>query len=180
MIFLRHPRPLVASGLCYGRLDVEEGPRAGVEIATALARTPPVAHVLASPARRCRRLAERLAARDGAPLTVEPRLWELDFGAWEGRLWTEIDRRQSDPWAEDPWTQAPPGGERFADLYARTAAVLAEAAPGTALVTHAGVIRAARMILTGADFKTVFATPVPYAEPLSITADTARETPWPT
>jgi alpha-ribazole phosphatase len=34
------------------------------------------------------------------------------------------------------------------------------------VICHAGPIRAARMILTGASFASVFAEPVPYAAPL--------------
>jgi broad specificity phosphatase PhoE len=117
-------------------------------------------------------LAEGLAARDGVALHFEPRLWELNFGEWEAVPWAEIGRDKSDFWAGDPWRIAPPGGETFAELHARVGAVLAEVAPGTALVCHAGPIRVARMILTGAAFEAVFAEAVPYASPIRF----ARET----
>ena len=168
MIFLRHPRVAAAPGLCYGRMDLDAGAGAAAEIARALELAPPVAAVIASPARRCRGLAEAVAARDGVALALDARLRELDFGAWEGRRWWDIPRPESDPWAADPWRRAPPGGETFAALHARVAAVLAEAGPETALVTHAGPIRAARMILTGAAFETVFAEPVAYATPIRL------------
>lgn len=173
MILLRHPTPDAPPGLCYGRTDLAPGAGAAAEVARALALTPPVSRVVASPARRCRGLAEALAARDGAALTLDQRLLELDFGAWEGRRWADIARAESDPWAADPWRLAPPGGETFAALHARVAAVLAEAGAGVALVTHAGPIRAARMILTGATFTAVFAEPVPYATPLPLAAEAA-------
>ena len=166
MIFLRHPRPDKASGLCYGWTDLDIGPDGTAEIARALETTPKVARVIASPALRCRRLAEELAARDNVALHFEPRLWELNFGVWEGVPWAKIGRDISDVWASDPWNIAPPQGETFAAVHARVGAVLADAAPGTALVCHAGPIRVARMILTGAGFETVFAEPVPYASPI--------------
>jgi alpha-ribazole phosphatase len=147
-------------------MDLAEGPEAAAEIAEALAATPPLGRVVASPARRCRGLAEALAARDGVALELDDRLWEMDFGVWEGMSWDAIRRADSDPWAADPWTVAPPGGETFAAVHARVGAVLAGAVPGTALVCHAGPIRAARMILTGASFAAVVAEPVPYAAPL--------------
>lgn len=178
MILLRHPRPRVAPGLCYGRLDVPAGPRAAAEIAAALRAAPTAARVVASPAARCRLLAERLAARDGAPLALDPRLGELDFGDWEGRRWDDIPRAESDPWAQDPMHVAPPGGERFADLLARVGAALEAAGPGAALVTHAGPIRAARMLLEGACFDAVFAAPVPYATPLVLGGDAEEEDAW--
>ena len=166
MIFLRHPRPQVQPGICYGRMDIDVGPESPAEIAAALASTPPVLRVLASPARRCRALAEGLAARDCVALDLDDRLWEMDFGDWEGMHWDHIRRSDSDEWAGDPWSIAPPGGETFAQVHARVGEALARATAGTAIVCHAGPIRAARMILTGASFATVFADPVPYAAPV--------------
>ncbi len=169
-LWLRHPRPRVAPGTCYGRLDLAEGETAGAEIAAALRALGPVAAVVASPARRCRRLAERIAARDGVALRLDERLLELDFGRWEGLPWAEIPRRESDPWAADPWRRAPPGGEPFAALHARVGAALADLPAGAAVVAHAGPIRAARMILAAESFDVAFARPVPYATPLRIGA----------
>ena len=166
MIFLRHPKPQAPAGLCYGRMDIGVGPEGEADIRRALGETPRLARIVASPALRCRKLAEELARRDGVALRFDPRLWELDFGDWEGMTWDQIRRGDSDPWAKDPWTVAPPGGETFAAVHARVAEVIAEAAPGTALVCHAGPIRVARMILTGAGLNAVFAEAVPYATPI--------------
>jgi alpha-ribazole phosphatase len=166
MIFLRHPRPNNAAGLCYGRADLDIGPDGEAEIARAMETTPVVVRVIASPALRCRRLAEELAARDGVALCFEPRLWELNFGDWESVPWASIGRENSDRWASDPWHISPPGGETFAELHARVDEVLGAVAPGTALVCHAGPIRVARMILTGVGFETAFAETVPYASPI--------------
>lgn len=168
MIFLRHPAAAAAPGTCYGRLDLDCGPESEAEIAGALAALPPARAVHASPASRCRVLAGRIAARDGLDVIVDERLHELDFGAWEGRPWSAIDRAESDLWAADPMTVAPPGGETFAALTARVAEALAGMRQGAVVVTHAGVIRAARMILTGAGFAEVFATPVPHCQPIRL------------
>ena len=72
MIFLRHPRPASPKGLCYGRTDLDIGPEGASEIAGALEVTPKITQVVASPALRCRKLAEELAARDGAWRNEEP------------------------------------------------------------------------------------------------------------
>jgi alpha-ribazole phosphatase len=168
MIFLRHPATAVAPGICYGRLDVPPGPGAPAEIARALALLPRVPAVISSPACRCRVLAEPIAARDGVALTIDPRLQELDFGRWEGLAWDATERAESDLWAANPQGTAPPGGETFAALIARVTAALAEAPADAAIVTHAGVIRAARMILAGESFAAVFAAPVPHCEPIRI------------
>lgn len=166
MIFLRHPRLAVAPGLCYGRLDVALAESAADEIAAACNAVEAVPTIVTSPSTRCLALASALSRRFGRTAKQDARLLELDFGAWEGRPWDEIGRAESDPWAADPWAVAPPGGETFASLHARVAAALCEMPAGSLVVTHAGPIRAARMILTGASFAAVFAAAVPYATPL--------------
>ncbi len=173
MILLRHPATNAAAGVCYGRSEVGLGSWAAAEVAGALAATPRVRRVVASPARRCRSLAAALAERDGLELDVDARLHELDFGAWEGRRWRDIPRAESDAWAADPWRVAPPGGETFAELHQRVAAALDDVEDSAALVTHAGPIRAARMILDGAAFEAVFAEPVPHATPLRLARERA-------
>lgn len=183
IVMLRHPRPMAPEGLCYGRLDLAPGAAALTEIAHALAATPTAEAVFSSPARRALVLAEALAARDGLPLRSDERLLELDFGTWEGRLWSEIDRAESDHWAEDPAHRAPPGGERFVDLLDRVADILSEVPTGAVIVSHAGPIRAARMLLERQSFDAVFGAPVPYATPIVMPlpegALREKESPWP-
>lgn len=168
MILWRHPVTDAPPGLCYGRLDIGLGPGAEAEIAAACAAAPRLSLVLTSPAFRARRLALPLAEAAGAALRVEPRLAEIDFGAWEGRRWFAIDRAESDPWAEDPWTRSPPGGETFGALHARVGAVLAEAGAEVGLVTHAGPIRSALIRLRGLSFAEAFATKIPFAEAMDL------------
>ena len=172
MIFLRHPKPDVAPGICYGRLDIQPGPGADAEIMSALGMLPRTRLVISSPATRCQVLAEAIAHRDRAQCKSDARLLELDFGRWEGCAWDEIDRTESDLWAADPWNVAPPGGETFAALHARVREALVDFSgeDDLVVVTHAGPIRAARMILAGADFATVFAEPVAHAWPIRINA----------
>lgn len=168
MIFVRHPR-VDAGGICYGRHDPPLGSSAVAEIAALAGRLGRRETVWSSPAARCRALAEAVA--EGAP-RIDPRLTELDFGAWEGAAWAAIPREDLDEWAGDPWHRSPPGGETFAAMHARVGTVLREIPRDAVVVTHAGVIRAAEMILTGATFDAVFARPVPYAEAISWTETT--------
>lgn len=168
MIFYRHPTPDAQPGLCYGRLDIGLGESAEAEIAAAVANPPKMTRILSSPARRAMALADALSAATGASVVVDDRLWEMNFGTWEGQLWSEIDRRQSDPWAQNPWDLAPPEGESYSMVHSRIGAVLLDAEPGDVIVAHAGPIRAARMILEGLSFAEAFADPVPFAAALSI------------
>jgi alpha-ribazole phosphatase len=170
-LLLRHPPTAAAPGLCYGRHDPGLAPGWEAAIDALAAELPPLARVVTSPAARCRAPAERLAAALGLAAEAEPGLQELDFGAWEGRLWSEIPRAESDPWAESPRDRAPPEGESFAALDARVAAALAGIADGggaALIVTHAGPIRATLMRARGESFETAFARPVPYATPIAV------------
>ncbi len=150
VIALRHSRPAVAEGICYGRTDL--GLAADFEEAAAaiLARLPAVAAVRTSPLARCRRLAEHIADARGLPLATDPRLVEMDFGSWENRAWAAIPRDELDAWAADFDHARPHGGESVAMLAGRVREALAAAEAGeppVLWVTHSGVIRAACALL---------------------------------
>lgn len=134
---IRHPRPLVAPGICYGALDVAAEDAAAVA-AVLRGELPPGLPLWSSPLRRCRELAEELHRQP----VLDARLREMDFGAWEGRLWDDIPRAELDAWAADVAGYAPPGGESPLALQRRVLAFVATLPVAEAvLVTHAGVIR---------------------------------------
>ena len=175
-IFVRHAPPLV-KGLCAGHADVEVeavSPAADAVVRALRERDLRVARLFSSPTARCRDLAVDLAARLELPLVFDTRLMELDFGRWEGRPWDEIahgERAAFDRWARDFVAEAPPGGERVAELERRVEEWLTEtgrADPGQSClaVTHAGVIRAARVLSGRCDWTRAMEEPVPFLEPL--------------
>ncbi len=134
---IRHPKPCIAPGICYGRLDLSaENPAAvadklRIEYRSGLP-------LWSSPLRRCRELAECLHAQ---PLFDE-RLAEMNFGAWEGQPWDAIPRAQLDAWAADVAGYEPPGGESARTLQHRALAFVASLnVPEAVIVTHAGIIR---------------------------------------
>ncbi len=134
---IRHPKPVVEAGICYGRLDIEAENAA--EVADMLcAELPPDLPVWSSPLRRCLTLAEALHP---APL-IDARLVEMDFGRWEGLRWDAVPRAELDAWAADIAGYAPPGGESPLLLQRRALDFVAGlAVPEAVVVTHAGVIR---------------------------------------
>lgn len=168
MIFYRHPTPDAAPGLCYGRWNLGLAPGADAEIAAACAAPPAFEFIVSSPSWRARFLGEALAEATGAPFETDERLMEMDFGRWEGELWADIDRAESDPWAEDPWLNAPPKGESFSMVHSRIGGALLDAPPGGCFVTHAGPIRGAMMIQRGMNFADAFANPIPFAQPIDL------------
>lgn len=142
VFLIRHPRPLLDDGLCYGRLDVDcEDPQPAAARLREL--LPTGCTVLSSPLQRARRLAGALHARP----RLDARLMEIDFGDWEGQRWADLDRALLDDWAADVLHFVPPGGESAAMLQARAVECFEEHAASlsgesVALVTHGGVMRA--------------------------------------
>jgi alpha-ribazole phosphatase len=138
VFLIRHPRPLIDPGVCYGRLDVDCDNPLGVAERLKL-RLPEATPIFSSPLRRARRLAEALD-----PATrIDARLSEIDFGEWEGKAWNDIDRDALDAWAADVLHFTPPGGESVVRLQQRAIDFATSLdLPRVALVTHAGIIRA--------------------------------------
>ena len=118
---IRHAAPLIAPGICYGRLDIAADPAAAEAVCRRATGRPAtgVTRVWTSPARRCRDLANAIGLPLAVPVTVDPRLQELDFGAWEGKSWDDVARAELDAWAAAPLAFAPPGGESGSMLTAR-------------------------------------------------------------
>ena len=118
--------------------------------------------VRSSPSRRCREPAEALADRLHVPLTLDPRLLELDFGAWEGMPWDQVPRPDLDRWAADLRGFAPPSGETGAALIARVSALhrdlMAEARPFL-VVSHGGPLRLLAAMLRGEPSDLLAASP---------------------
>ncbi|ODS95261.1 MAG: hypothetical protein ABS56_16240 [Lautropia sp. SCN 69-89] len=150
----RHPRPDDAQGRCIGRTDLAVDPRRAARlayrIATAARRNGLPREVWTSPLRRCAD-AGRALARLGFAHRIDERLAEFDFGAWDGRRWSDIDRDEFSAWDRDFSGHRPGGGESVTLLMARARSFLHERAAGAdpagalLVVGHAGWINAARL-----------------------------------
>ncbi len=153
---VRHAAPLVAPGVCYGRLDVSADAQATEDCARALAGALPTCAIAwHSPLQRCERLAHALQALrpDLAP-KPDARLQELDFGAWEGQAWSALPRAGIDAWTADFARHRPGGGENLAAMVQRVHAALQAARQqarqdqGDVLwISHAGVARCVQWLL---------------------------------
>jgi alpha-ribazole phosphatase len=139
IFLIRHPAPVIDPGICYGRLDVDcRAPEAVARALRPLLPTGVAVH--SSPSRRALRLARELSPH--APVRIDARLSEIDFGAWEGQRWDALDRREIDAWAADLDGFTPPGGESVAALRARALDFATSLEDDAVAVTHAGVMRA--------------------------------------
>jgi alpha-ribazole phosphatase len=154
LFLARHAQPLVNAGICYGQLDMKADAGATKTCAQALAKIlPPHITVVTSPLQRCEQLAQSLLALE-PDLTIKKdlRLKEMSFGVWEGQPWADIARGELDAWTED-FAAYPPGGsgESVNTFMARVAAAFDELprVVDTLWITHAGVIRAVKLIASG-------------------------------
>jgi alpha-ribazole phosphatase len=150
----RHAAPVVARGVCYGRLDIAADAQATAQCARRLADALPQGiRARVSPLRRCEQLkAALLGLRPDLSFQTDVRLAEMDFGDWEGRLWSDLPAAELAAWTDD-FTHYRAGGhgESVGRFMARVAAAWDDSGLGgdTLWLTHAGVIRAASLIASG-------------------------------
>ena len=151
LILVRHARPLVQAGTCYGVLDVAADDSATAQSADALAAKLPLqCTALVSPLGRCQQLARALQIRrPTATFITEPRLAEMDFGVWEGVPWEHIPKPAVDAWIANFSDHLFGGKESANDVLGRVATMW-DAVPAAQLwITHAGVIRCAMLLAQG-------------------------------
>lgn len=148
IILIRHA-PVTEGGRLAGRLDLPADLSDPSRIAALAARLPGGARLTSSPARRCLMTAEALVP--ALPARVDERLWEQDFGDWEGldlAALPDLGPLPADALAD----HRAPGGESFRQLCVRTTSALsALAAEGGVhvVIAHAGTVRAALAQATG-------------------------------
>ena len=155
---IRHAKPLVEKGLCYGSLDVKADQTltelASDNLIKALSKNSRVKVLLTSPRQRTKQLANLLAKRLKISLLEEELLAEMDFGEWEGRLWEDIPKSAIDLWTED-FNNHPFGGRESTGQLLNRVWLLMENAKRThedqIWVTHAGVIKAVQFIMNNGE-----------------------------
>lgn len=156
LIVLRHGETEWSrNGRHTGRTDLpltERGERQARALAPLVAARD-IRLVVASPARRAQRTAELAGLRG---VQTDDRLWEWDYGEYEGRTTPEI-REERPGWYL--WDDGVPGGETADQVGDRVDAVLKQVEPqladgDVALVAHGHVLRiltARRLGLPAAD-----------------------------
>lgn len=133
------------SGRFQGQSDVplsDEGRREARRLERYVRNLEPDAVVFASPLARARETAE--IAFPGREILLDPRLAELDFGAFEGATQVENEARAEWVWwFADPYERPAPGGESYRQLRERAVAWMEEqeAFRHVVAVTHSGTIQ---------------------------------------
>lgn len=153
---LRHGPVDAPAGLCYGRTDLPCAAEATQAVAAQIAPLLPADIAIhSSPLQRCTMLARAIAEQRPAlpEVTIDARLAEMDFGAWEGQPWDRIARADFDAWMTD-FAEARAGmhGESTRLFMARVGEAWDawRASRRDALwITHAGVMRAVTLLQQG-------------------------------
>ncbi|MDO8437685.1 MAG: histidine phosphatase family protein [Nitrosomonadaceae bacterium] len=171
LYLVRHPKPLVAENVCYGRTDLtvlaEEHARALSSLRSTLPERQPI---FCSPSQRCVVLADGLAdVLHSQPAIHDARLMEMNFGNWEMHVWNDIPRTEIDAWADDLVQYRPGGGENVLQLAQRVRVfhddLMQSRRECAIVVCHAGTIRlllACQYDLTPAE-TALYATRLPHA-----------------
>jgi broad specificity phosphatase PhoE len=153
---LRHGECEGRNAVFRGRTDDPLSVKGWAQMRAAAVRFGTFDSISSSPLLRCREFAAEFAAARGLPLLIEPGFRERDFGAWECLSADEVAARfptSGDP-RQNPYNNAPGGGEAYVDFRARVESAWAEwtarTAPGAhLLVAHAGIMRALLVQLLG-------------------------------
>ncbi|TDO98665.1 histidine phosphatase family protein [Marinomonas balearica] len=146
LFLIRHPKPDVESGFCYGKLDVpivstwqEDAACVRKWLKNRKINNIQSFH---SPLSRAAKLALNVYSHS------EPidELVELDFGDWEGQNWSSISQDEIEAWGKDLQFSAPYNGESLEDLRLRimpkVQKILSKAGENdVVLFAHSGVIK---------------------------------------
>ncbi len=174
---VRHGQTASSARMAYsGRSDIpltDTGREQALQAARRLAGAG-VDAVVTSPLIRARDTAQAIADATGAPLTVDERLTEVDYGAFEG-----LDRAAAreqigapfEAWRADPFGAPVPGMEPLADALERARAATADALAAHAhpvIVGHQGILRIVLIALGEMEPGDYFGTRLHEARPLVV------------
>ena len=166
LYLVRHTRVAVPPGICYGQSDVALADTFRQECEKIKSRLQKIdfEYTFSSTLSRCKILANELSDN----VIEDMRLQELNFGDWENTSWNAIfDTEEGKEWFADYLNQRCPNGESYNDMLNRVRQFIADL-PNTdgnvLIITHAGVIRAFRIILENWSVKKAFDKPVAYGQ----------------
>lgn len=172
ILLIRHGNHPEVGRVLSGRSEIalDAVGEAQAEALAAMLGDTPLAAIHASPRRRCRETAARIAARTGLEVATAAALDEIDFGTFMGRGFAEL---KDDPdwrrWNAERDTARCPGGETMAEAVARAADFL-RSLPRTdapiACVTHCDIIRGLAAAAIGLPWSRMFDLP---CDPGSVT-----------
>jgi len=163
---IRHTTVKISKKTCYGRLEVPVSDNFENEknnIKTKLSNDYDI--IYSSPSKRCILLARALNLTN---VSKDNRLFEIDFGDWEGILWDDINKSELDLWMDKFVTNPPPNGESFNQMFTRVSNFIDmlrnKKVDKVLIITHAGVIRCFFAHLLKFPLENAFKIPIGFNE----------------
>jgi len=180
---VRHGQTASSARMAYsGRSDIPltDAGREQARHAAQQLKTAGVDAVIASPLIRARDTAQAIVDATGAPLTVDERLTEVDYGPFEGLDRAGAREQIGAPfhaWRADPFGAPVPGMEPLEDALARARAATADAIAAhdhPVIVGHQGILRIVLVALGRMEPGDYFGTRLHEAEPIVVESPSVR------
>lgn len=154
-----------------GRLDSDLTPL-GLSQAAAVGRLlqgrtgkPAGWRLVASPLGRAQATAAIIGQALRLTVETDPRVTEVSFGQWDGRLRDELAAEHPETFSRKDWQFSAPGGERYEEVHARVSDWLADLPPEldrkVIVVSHGGAGRVLRGAFLGLSREETWAQEVP-------------------
>lgn len=171
LYLLRHTRPDVQDGICYGQTDIAPSQSFRDETDNIKLALLPLkfSAIYSSPLKRCSMLAETINNTD-FPVVYDERLMELNFGDWELKKWNNIELTiEARKWFADYINFSCPGGESYRDLLNRVQNFISDLKKKNdnqpvLVVCHAGVIKSFNALINKIDINEALKLNVGYGE----------------
>ena len=154
LYLVRHTKVNAQEGMCYGQLDLDvaQSFQTEKEIIIENLKDIKAQRLFSSPLKRCSLLANTISNLN-LIIEYDSRLKELNFGAWEGKMWSEIEStNEAKEWFKDFTRISCPNGESYSELLTRTRSFITDlqkdlTSKQVIIVCHSGIIRAFYTIL---------------------------------
>ncbi len=172
MIYLiRHTKPDVKSGTCYGWTDLDVDTSFSEELKIIKDKVNKIDNFkfYSSPLIRCSKLATALAGQN--TIIYTERLKELHFGEWEGVKWDNIPTEDMNKWSNDYIRNTIPGGESYQNMLDRVKTFwdTIDINQDSVIVAHDGVLRAILYFLLEIKKENLFRINIEYGAVIKIT-----------
>lgn len=148
---IRHTKPLIEKGFCYGQSDIDVD-FSFIEEAKQIQKLLPgvIGEVHCSPLIRCQKLAAFLFPNTEISYCGD--LKEINCGEWELKNWDTINQEELSNWMKDYVNTCFPGGENFVQLYHRVIRcfqnIIHSSKSPVVIIAHAGVMRSILSFVT--------------------------------
>ncbi len=177
LTLLRHGYADIPEGCCFGQLDISltEAGKDAIDVLAKNWPTPYPERIFCSDLSRTAQTAQILARQMNVNVISDPRLREVNFGAWEGKSWEDIyaqDPERMQTWGCDWLNTSPPRGESVLALHARVSEFYQEILDlpqmSTLVIAHAGSLRALAGKLQNRSAESLFDLDFCHGAPISL------------